>query len=185
MVYAQISSHNYHFNTLINNYFFMGLTLINPSSSVGLPPPPPTQVPGSTVSPPGSANQLPSGADSQDKDNKYSSGLITVIALALAMGILLFVGFVWLILLRRSLNKKSPPSVIGPIHGYFNPKSEGVQLIQLRMNAYFNSKPEGVYPIHLKVWYLFYFFRNILKLLFWCIMRLRHAFNLSFSKTIS
>ncbi|KAG0614766.1 hypothetical protein M758_6G202100 [Ceratodon purpureus] len=100
----------------------------------GLPPPPPTQGPGSTVSSPGSDNH---GADSQD--NKYSSGLITVIALASAMGILLFVGFIWLILLRRSFNKKSPPSVVG----YFSPKLDGVQPIQLRMNAYFNSKPEG------------------------------------------
>jgi hypothetical protein len=86
--------------------------------------------------------------DPNNKDHQLSSGLITVIALASAMGVLLLVGFVWLILLRRSLNEKSPPSVVGPLHAYFNPKPEGVQLIQLRMNAYFNSKPEGV-PLHL------------------------------------
>lgn len=117
-------------------------------SCLGLPPPPPSQGSGSNVLPPGPANQLPSGVDPNLKDHKLSSGLITVIALASAMGVLLFIGFVWLILLRRSLNEKSPPSVVGPLHAYFNPKPEGVQLIQLRMNAYFNSKPEGV-PLHL------------------------------------
>lgn len=117
-------------------------------SCLGLPPPPPSQGSGSNVLPPGPSNQLPSGVDPNLKDHKLSSGLITVIALASAMGVLLFIGFIWLILLRRSLNEKSPPSVVGPLHSYFNPKPEGVQLIQLRMNAYFNSKPEGV-PLHL------------------------------------
>ena len=140
MDHAHISSQNYNINRSFN---------INFSSCVGLPPPPPTQSLGSNVSPPGPAKQIPSGAGSQDQDSNFSSELIAVIALTLAMGIFLLVGFVWLILLRRSLNKKSPPSAVEPLHGYFSPKSEGVHLIQL--NAYFNSKHEGVYRIHLKV----------------------------------
>lgn len=133
----------------MRSYLLWELIHVDVVSCLGLPPAPP-QGSGSSVLPPGPANQLPSGVDPNLKDHKLSSGLIAVIALASAMGALLFIGFVWLILLRRSLNEKSPPSVVGPLHGYFNPKPEGVQLIQLRMNAYFNSKPEGVPLIHLK-----------------------------------
>lgn len=114
----------------------------------GLPPSPPPQFPGNSP-PTGPAHQLPSGVDSNKTNHRLSSGMIAVIALASVMGVLLLIGFVWLILLRRSLDEKTAPSVVGPLHAYFNPKPEGVQLIQLRMNAYFNSKPEGVHLIHL------------------------------------
>ncbi|XP_024384793.1 receptor-like serine/threonine-protein kinase ALE2 isoform X2 [Physcomitrium patens] len=107
----------------------------------GLPPPPPSQIPGNNDSPLGPGNQLPSGVDPNSKHHKLSTGIILVIVLATAMGVLSFVCFVWLILLRRSLHKKSSSSVVSPLHAFFNPKPEG--LIQLRMNAYFNSKPEG------------------------------------------
>ena len=142
MVYAQIVT----FNVVLKFHKKLELIHIVVLSYLGLPPPPPSQ--SGNVLPPGPSNQLPSGVDPNNKNHELSSGLITVITLASAMGVLLLVGFVWLILLRRSLNEKSPPSVVGPLHAYFNPKPEGVQLIQLRMNAYFNSKPEGV-PLHL------------------------------------
>ncbi|XP_024387701.1 receptor-like serine/threonine-protein kinase ALE2 isoform X2 [Physcomitrium patens] len=90
----------------------------------GLSPPPPAQFPGN-VPPPGPANQLPSGVNPNSKNQKLSSGLIAVIALSSVMGVLLFIGFMWLILLRRSLKEKTPPLVVGPQHSYFNQKPEG------------------------------------------------------------
>ncbi|XP_024394554.1 receptor-like serine/threonine-protein kinase ALE2 isoform X2 [Physcomitrium patens] len=90
----------------------------------GLPPSPPPQFPGN-ISPSGPVNQLPSGVDPNKTNHKLSSGMITVIALASVMGVLLFIGIVWLILLRRSLDEKTSPSVVGPLHAYFNPKPEG------------------------------------------------------------
>ncbi|KAG0626060.1 hypothetical protein M758_2G099800 [Ceratodon purpureus] len=120
--------------TLFGTYFVVFVTY------PGLPPPPPTD---GNAPPPGAANQFPSGVDSNGKDRQLSAGLIAAICLAIATGILLLVGFVWLIFLRRSFNKKSPPSVVGPLNAYFNSRPEGVQLIQLRMNAYFSSMSEG------------------------------------------
>jgi hypothetical protein len=91
--------------------------------SVGLPPSPPAQAPISVSPSPG-----PFVVDLRDNGRKLSMGLIAVIILAAVMGILVFVGFTWLLLLRRSLQRKVPPSVVGPLHAYFGNKHQGMQL---------------------------------------------------------
>lgn len=95
------------------------LTLV--CCSIGLPPSPPTQAPLGVSPSPG-----PFVVDLRDNGRKLSMGLIAVIILAVIMGILVFIVFTWLLLLRRCLQGKVPPSVVGPLHAYFGNKHQGM-----------------------------------------------------------
>lgn len=86
-------------------------------SCAGLPPSPPPQI-----------GPRPMGVDvNSSKDPKISKAIIIVIASASAMIALFFLGVIWILLVRRSTQTKSPPSIVGPLHAYSTTKRSGLQ----------------------------------------------------------
>lgn len=62
-------------------------------------------------------------------EDKLGTGLIIVIVLASVLGVMIITGIIWLVVLRRSLHEKVPPSVIGPLQPHFATKRLGMQLL--------------------------------------------------------
>lgn len=99
------------------------------SLCLGLLSSPPSPFPGNIAPSPVIDSPTPNATILSDED-KLGTGLIIVIVLALVLGVMIVIGVIWLVILRRSLHEKVPPSVIGPLQPHSATKRLGMQLLQ-------------------------------------------------------